>query len=489
MTTDEEKRIREEVRGLRQRIAIIEQAWEDQKRKNQRLEKQLTQIQGENSQLKEDVQTLQEENTLLKAKLSATIAHKEVLSGMIFKPNVKKPKETISGHSRGGQTGHQGYGRRKPKQIDQEKHIYLTHCPNCQNKIDRTETTYERIIEDIQPPQKLVTLYYVERQWCSNCQKEVHATPSETLDGFRLGLNLITLILFLKYRLRTPLAKITEALKEQYKIKLTTGGIQNILHRLQGRFKEKYQRIIKTIRKSDVKYADETGWRVEGLNNWCWLFATDKSTYYTIEETRGKGVPDRVLGCLSPPQTVLVRDDYPAYEHLPIEQQSCWVHLLRKSREATKLKSASLELLKLHTELKNMFEELKSITKSQFVKTEREKIYKIYLNKLQTIQKRKYLHQDSQAIQMRIKNQDKNLLTAIKHPDVPLTNNHAERQLRPMVVTRKISGGSRSPEGAATHAVNMSIIQTVLLEGKSFFHGVKALLKPKTHQFVLEKTE
>jgi hypothetical protein len=58
-----------------------------------------------------------------------------------------------------------------------------------------------------------------------------------------------------------------------------------------------------------------------------------------------------------------------------------------------------------------------------------------------------------------------------------------------MVVTRKISGGSRSPEGAATHAINMSIIQTILLEGKSFFHGVKALLKPNTHQFVLEKTE
>jgi chromosome segregation ATPase len=73
MTNDEEKRIREEVRGLRQRIAIIEQAWEDQKRKNQRLEKQLTQIQGENSQLKEDVQTLQEENTLdLHAQLTQT---------------------------------------------------------------------------------------------------------------------------------------------------------------------------------------------------------------------------------------------------------------------------------------------------------------------------------------------------------------------------------------------------------------------------------
>lgn len=40
--------------------------------------------------------------------------------------------------------------------------------------------------------------------------------------------------------------------------------------------------------------------------------------------------------------------------------------------------------------------------------------------------------------------QNKNLLTALLYENVPLTNNLAERAIRPMVVTRKISGGSRS---------------------------------------------
>ena len=44
---------------------------------------------------------------------------------------------------------------------------------------------------------------------------------------------------------------------------------------------------------------------------------------------------------------------------------------------------------------------------------------------------------------------------------MPLTNNLAERGVRPMVITRKISGGSRSRQGAKTHAVNMSIFQTL----------------------------
>lgn len=77
------------------------------------------------------------------------------------------------------------------------------------------------------------------------------------------------------------------------------------------------------------------------------------------------------------------------------------------------------------------------------------------------------------------KNQGANLIVALKYDCAPLTNNHAERQIRPMVATRKISGGSRSPQGATAHAVNMSIAQTLLLEGRAFFSGMRQLLNLK----------
>jgi len=40
--------------------------------------------------------------------------------------------------------------------------------------------------------------------------------------------------------------------------------------------------------------------------------------------------------------------------------------------------------------------------------------------------------------------------------------NAAERAIRPMVLTRKISGGSKTPNGARIHAVNMSVIETIV---------------------------
>ena len=473
--------LRIELRTLRQEVARFKHAWRQQKRRSDRFEQ-------ENQELRMMLKLSEQENKELKAKLDSTTAHKDKLAGMIFKTNVvKKDFADGSKRNRGGQEGHKGHGRKKPKKVDQEKLVYLTRCPDCGNKVDQTDNTYERIVEDIPLLQVLVTLYHIERQWCQCCQKEVRATPAGTLEGFRIGLNAIIWLLFHKYRLRTPLNKITEALKEQYNLKLTEGAIQHILHNLKNRFGSKYQQIVKTIKKAKVKHGDETGWRVEGLNNWCWLFASQKAAFYTIEETRGKAVPQTILG--KDPPGVLVRDDYAAYKHLPMEQQSCWVHLLRNSRETVNRDNASKEAVRLHTELKQIFKELKGIIEKPFNQTERNQSYQSYLKKLTNIQKRKYHHHDSQAIQTRIRNQGANLITALKYDRVPLTNNHAEQQIRPMVVTRKISGGSRSPEGAATHAVNMSIAQTILLEGKSFFSGIRQLLKPKTLRYVLERTE
>lgn len=66
-------------------------------------------------------------------------------------------------------------------------------------------------------------------------------------------------------------------------------------------------------------------------------------------------------------------------------------------------------------------------------------VYQLYAKKLKNITDRAYHDKDAKAIQTRIANQAENLITALRYEGVPLTNNAAERQIRPMVVTRKIS--------------------------------------------------
>jgi transposase len=489
MTTQEElQKLRMEARKLRQDNAGIDRAWQKQKAKNKKLQEENEELRKKKEALEKKKQELENEIGKLEGIIAKLIGHRDKLAGMIFKPNLKKTTANDPNKKkRGAQLGHKGHGRKTAQRIDQEKEVHLSHCPHCQAELEGNNTFYERIVEDIQLPIKtVVTKYQIQRQWCSHCQKEVHGEPEGTLPHFRFGLNLIIWILFQKYQLRLPLSLIVASLKEQYDFKISEGGIQGILHQMNTRFGPRYQELIEEIKQSQVKHADETGWRIGGQNAWCWLFSSQKSILYTIEDTRGKAVPEKILG--EKPRGVLVRDDYGGYKKLNMEQQSCWAHLLRNSREPLKKKGASEEMKKLDQILKAMFLELDASLKNDSLK-KRKKLYPSYLAKLQAIIDQKYSCLEAKKIQVRISNQNANLITALLHNNVPLTNNEAERNIRKMVVTRKISGGSRSNEGARTQAVNLSIVKTLSLKKESLISSLRELLSPAGQKWVVEGGE
>ena len=60
-----------------------------------------------------------------------------------------------------------------------------------------------------------------------------------------------------------------------------------------------------------------------------------------------------------------------------------------------------------------------------------------------------------------------NLFTFLEY-DVEFSNNRAERGLRPCVVARKISYGSRSKNGALHYATLKSVNQACKLQDKDF---------------------
>jgi hypothetical protein len=467
-------KLRNEMRTLRQRAARAE-------RSNAELRERVSIVLRENSLLTNQVKGLKKENQNLKDKLNSTTSHKNKLAGMIFKSNVKISKKSKSKKKRGAQKNHKGKARKKSKAIDQEVNCFLTNCPHCNGGVKQSNRTYERIVEDIPKPQPvIVTKYIIEKQYCPNCKKHISASPKNTVSYSPFGIDTIIMILTLKYNYRIPLAKIQEYLLYNHQLSLAQGTIQNILHKTKKHFGKKYLKILEEIRKASYKHADETGWRKDGLNYWCWLFMTPTEAFYTIEETRGLGVPDTIL--TKAPQGVLVRDDYGAYKHLNMAQQSCWVHLLRVSRDME-----SKEAKKLHQELKRIFEQLSKIIKSDFNEEFRQSKHEQYSKRIQRIINRKYVEKDTLKVQVRIRNQNNNLITALLYPNVPLTNNPAEQQIRPMTVQRKISGGSRSDNGAETLAVNMSIIQTLKLRGKELSSGLRELLITKKHKFSVER--
>ena len=79
-------------------------------------------------------------------------------------------------------------------------------------------------------------------------------------------------------------------------------------------------------------------------------------------------------------------------------------------------------------------------------------------------------------IAKRMRKHLKELTAFLWDKDLQGTNNAAERAIRPAVVARKISGGSRSKNGAAAWATLASLLKTAGQQGRNVLETVKSML-------------
>jgi hypothetical protein len=64
-------------------------------------------------------------------------------------------------------------------------------------------------------------------------------------------------------------------------------------------------------------------------------------------------------------------------------------------------------------------------------------------------------------------------LLFLYHEDIPATNNHAERMLRPGVIIRKIGGCNKTLRGALVHSILASLMVTCRQLGRRFLDLAK----------------
>lgn len=464
-----------EKRYLRIQVDKLRRASESHQKKRKKSEDELSELKKEYQKQEELIEQLRKEKEEIKRQ-------RDMYKNMLFKKNIpieSSPESPLLTHSsqrkKGGQNGHVGHGRTKPLEIDVFKRIYTKSCPTCHTRLQRSASVTTHTVEDIPAISQIkpmVTEYSIERQWCSVCRKEVTANPVEVIPGSKVGINLIVYIMVLKYGAKVPLDAVVLLLHQAYGFELSKGGIIQILHRTKQWLGQDYERIKQRVRASPVIHADETSWRVCGINKWIWAFLSKDVVCYQVEESRGKGVPQEFFKDGNP-HAVLVRDDYAAYQSIFLTQQSCWAHMLRKSHEAVEQSGVSREMKVLHKKLTRIYDRLVEEVRKPYERTVRESRYEELLKNIRAIMQTSYGSEDAIKIQTRVRNQNKNLLTALLYQDVPLTNNHAERTIRPLVVTRKISGGSRSSLGAQTHMTNMSIFQTIKLKNQPLVPTLK----------------
>lgn len=81
------------------------------------------------------------------------------------------------------------------------------------------------------------------------------------------------------------------------------------------------------------------------------------------------------------------------------------------------------------------------------------------------------------ALCLRVERYHPEFFTFVAEPGVPPTNNAAERALRPLVIARKVSGGTRSARGSRTRKRLQSLVATWELRGLDPAAALLALLQ------------
>jgi transposase len=365
----------------------------------------------------------------------------------------------------GAKPGHPPHFRRLPSRIDRLVRLPLARCPRCGgDRLSDVQELRRRWVEEIPVPAVEVTEYRIERRYCRDCRRLVEPPVPGVLPHARLGVRLMHLVGQLKIQHRLPTEQVSSILESVYGLHLSEGEVMSILSRLARVYQPTFDRFQAAMRDAPTKYVDETTHSVNGDGAYLWVAATPSEAIYRITPTLAHGGALDLLGAT--PTGTVVHDRFVAYQQAArvtgLPQQVCWFHLIGDAKELAELYGSEGEAIR--EALQTVYHEAKAWEGRGTNRTVEELERRLEL-----------LLSSRPGNSVRCDRFVRNLLRGrgwlfpfVTDPRVEGTNNRAERALRPSVVARKISGGSRSWEGARVFATLTTIVQTLRLRGQGF---------------------
>ena len=348
-------------------------------------------------------------------------------------------------------------------------------CPDCGRGLSGGWERSRRQVIALPPMTPIVTDYIVHARHCGACNKTVVPAPdlSEVVVGQQtFGLGVLSLVAYLDSVGRLPVRTIASLLSCLLHLSISCGQIVSLLHTVAKQGEPTYSDLKERLRASDFVHADETGWRESGKNGYVWSFSTPLLRYFVYARSRAHTVPKSVLGETF--DGILLSDFYGGYNYHFGLHQRCWVHLLRDVHALTS--GHPSEGVRIWAaKLRSLYEEGKAFGSEDGRARARERVR---LQGETTALARPYVGAclPQSVLCKRLLQFESELYTFVEHPQVPSENNAAERSVRPTVIMRKISGGSRSAEGSRTMTALASLFGTWQARGEDALSACRQML-------------
>ena len=218
-----------------------------------------------------------------------------------------------------------------------------------------------------------------------------------------------------------------------------------------------------------------------GRNGSIWTMSTPTVRLFPYVQSRAGAVAERLLG--EGGTGTVVSDFYGAYDRLDRPHQRCWAHLLRDLHALCDDDPADHRLQRWAAAVGKLY--AKAVAWAAQATGERpilrERVADRFARSLVAICRSQLPGSPQAVLCQRIDRYQTELFGFVADPAVPAINNAAERSLRPLVIARKISGGTRSKQGSQTRMILQSLVATWDLRGLDPIAEFVSLLRTPAH--------
>ena len=383
-------------------------------------------------------------------------------------------QESTVKRKQGAQFGHKGHFRIMSKPTEKViVHLDLHECPECHSSL-RRRGTRNRIIEDIPPIGANIIQYRMDRLYCKMCHRMYEPEIPDALPGATMSMRAMLIAAYFRIGMRMSIENVSETMMQVFGIRVSEGEVQHILSQLSDALGDEYENLLTEIRDAPSRHMDSTSWIIDGETYNLWTFLTKGEAVFQISRGNGHEVP---MNTLKNHRGIDIHDRHSAFETLASksgnDQQYCWSHIICDAKELEQFYGD--EGGRIKRSLQRVHEEAKKFHGHGGM-DDVENLYHSLIF---------FLDSDYDHVKCRhfvdnlLKRKREWLFQFVMNPEVESTNNRAERALRPSVIYRKTSGGSRSERGAEIYTTLHSIYYTSKLRKRNFISDTPELIRRK----------
>lgn len=446
----------------------LEAAYARERERNAELTRQVGELEAEIAALRLEVRTLKE----MVAELQQ-LAYRQVGR---FR---RDPERLAKGRKPPGRKAGEGKWARpdEPSEEQQAQAIDkvsdLSACPDCNGPLTdwQDHVQYEW---DVPPVQPVLTRFRSRSGYCTRCKRRHRSRHDDQISeatgaaGVIIGPRAKALASDMKHHLGVSYGKISAFLATVYGMQFGRAGLYRADMRLASRAGPVYQELIALVRQLAQVHVDETGWRIGTLSAWLWVFCGSDVTVYTIKRSRGHQVVLEILGQQFPGR--LTTDGLLTYDAAALDawlKQKCLAHILRRLKAMSASTQATHQALA--TGMSAVLRDALALarTRAEADQGAYAKAAAALEVRLDALLAEHLGDADDDAARMarHLTKHREALLPFLYEEGIEPTNNPAEREIRPAVITRKVGGCNRTDEGAHAHAVLASLGATCRKRG------------------------